>query len=160
MLLPLCVMIFFAKEPPDIEHQCFSQHLSCLWEKDGWAFNLIYIITFGGFLGLATFLPSFYLLPVPRDQNPGRSLTVLATLTGCAHTGLGGWFADRIGGITTLSVVFLIAIAGLFGLMTTPPRSQPRCSSCFASPRSEQVTERPSSSSRCAGRSPPRSPAA
>ncbi|MBB5339564.1 hypothetical protein [Tunturiibacter gelidoferens] len=26
-----------------------------------------------------------------------------------------------MGGITTLSVVFLIAIAGLFGLMTTPP---------------------------------------
>ena len=31
-----------------------------LREKDGWAFNLIYIITFGGFLGLATFLPSFF----------------------------------------------------------------------------------------------------
>jgi NNP family nitrate/nitrite transporter-like MFS transporter len=34
---------------------------------------------------------------------------------------VGGWFADRVGGVTTLSVVFLIAIAGLFGLMTTPP---------------------------------------
>lgn len=34
---------------------------------------------------------------------------------------LGGWSGDRVGGITTLSVVFLIIIAGLFGLMTTPP---------------------------------------
>jgi MFS transporter, NNP family, nitrate/nitrite transporter len=48
-------------------------------------------------------------------------LTVLATLTGSATRVLGGWFGDRIGGITTLSVVFLITIAGLFGLMTTPP---------------------------------------
>ena len=60
MLLPLCVMILLAKEPPDIEHQTLRQHLSCLLEKDGWYFNFIYIITFGGFLGLATFLPSFY----------------------------------------------------------------------------------------------------
>src|SRR3984893_3540927 len=39
MLLPLVVMIFFAKEPPDIEHQSLKQHLSCLMEKDGWVFN-------------------------------------------------------------------------------------------------------------------------
>ena len=45
----------------------------------------------------------------------------LATLTGSLTRVLGGWFADRVGGITTLSVVFLIAIAGLFGLMTAPP---------------------------------------
>src|SRR6202051_2297503 len=60
MLLPLSVMILFAKEPPDIERQSLSEHLKCLWELDGWVFNMIYIITFGGFLGLATFLPSFY----------------------------------------------------------------------------------------------------
>ncbi len=48
-------------------------------------------------------------------------LTVLATLTGSAMRVLGGWSGDRVGGITTLSVVFLIIIAGLFGLMTTPP---------------------------------------
>src|ERR1700710_2189873 len=49
MLLPLVVMIFFAKEPPDIEHQTLREHLRCLWEADGWYFNLVYIITFGGF---------------------------------------------------------------------------------------------------------------
>jgi NNP family nitrate/nitrite transporter-like MFS transporter len=48
-------------------------------------------------------------------------LTVLATLTGSATRILGGWLADRIGGVTTLAVVFLIAIACLFGLMVMPP---------------------------------------
>ena len=82
MLLPLCVMIFFAKEPPDIEHQSLSEHLSCLFEADGWYFNLIYIITFGGFIGLGD-LPAIVLLqPIPRHQDAGRNLTVLATLTG------------------------------------------------------------------------------
>ncbi len=121
MLLPLCVMIFFAKEPPDIEHQSLRQHLSCLFEKDGWYFNLIYIITFGGFIGLATFLPSFYYAQFHVSKIVAGELTVLATLTGSATRVLGGWFSDRVGGITTLSVVFLITIAGLFGLMTAPP---------------------------------------
>ena len=120
MLLPLCVMIFLAQEPPDTEHQSLTEHLSCLWEKDGWTFNLIYIITFGGFLGLATFLPSFYYGEFHVSKIEAGSLTVLATVTGSATRVLGGWLADRFGGITTLTTVFLIAIAGLFGLMTSP----------------------------------------
>jgi NNP family nitrate/nitrite transporter-like MFS transporter len=120
MLLPLAVMILFAKEPPDIEHQTLRQHLSCLFEKDGWVFNLIYIITFGGFLGLATFLPSFYYSQFHVTKVQAGSLTVLATFTGSLTRVAGGWFADRIGGITTLSVVFLIAIAGLMGLVSVP----------------------------------------
>lgn len=121
MMLPLLVMIFFAKEPPDIEHRSLSQHLKCLVEKDGWYFNLIYVITFGGFIGLATFLPSFYYAQFHVTKIVAGELTVLATMTGSATRVLGGWFADRIGGVTTLSVVFLITIAGLFGLMATPP---------------------------------------
>src|ERR1700722_3257262 len=39
MCLPLFVMIFFAKEPPDHENLSLRQHLSCLFEKDGWYFN-------------------------------------------------------------------------------------------------------------------------
>jgi len=121
MLLPLGVMIFFAKEPPDVPHQSLREHLSCLWEKDGWAFNFIYIITFGGFLGLATFLPSFFYSQFHVSKIQAGSLTVLATLTGSLTRVLGGFFADRIGGLTTLSVVFLVAIAGFMGLLSAPP---------------------------------------
>ena len=120
MLLPLLVMILFAKEPPDIEHQSLAGHLKCLAEKDGWYFNLVYIITFGGFIGLATFLPTFYVTQFHMTKVQAGTYTVFATLTGSLTRVLGGWFADKIGGITTLSVVFLITIAGLFGLTTTP----------------------------------------
>jgi len=120
MALPLLVMIFFAKEPPDIEHQSLGEHLKCLVEADGWYFNLIYIITFGGFIGLATFLPSFYYSQFHVSKVQAGTLTVLATMTGSLTRVVGGWFADKIGGITTLSVIFLIAIGGLFGLMATP----------------------------------------
>ena len=121
MLLPLATMIFFAKEPPDVEHQSLRSHLSCLFEKDGWYFNFIYIITFGGFLGLATYLSQFYTTQFHMTKLHAANLVALGTLIGSATRILGGWFADKVGGITTLSVIFLIAIAGLFGLMTSPP---------------------------------------
>lgn len=120
MLLPLVVMIVFAKEPPDTERQSLRSHVQCLWEKDGWAFNMIYVITFGGFIGLATFLPSFYFTQFHVSKVEAGSLTVLATITGSATRVLGGWMADRIGGVRTLTIVFLIAIAGLIGLITSP----------------------------------------
>jgi NNP family nitrate/nitrite transporter-like MFS transporter len=81
----------------------------------------VYVITFGGFIGLATFLPSFYYAQFHVTKIVAGELTVLATLTGSATRVLGGWFADRVGGITTLSVVFLITIAGILGLVTSPP---------------------------------------
>lgn len=120
MLLPLFVMIFLAKEPPDTERQSLKQHLKCLYEADGWYFNLIYIITFGGFLGLATFLPSLYVAQFHIPKTQAGTLTMAATLLGSVTRVLGGWFSDKVGGITTLSVVFLITIAGLFGLVTSP----------------------------------------
>lgn len=120
MMLPLLVMVLFAKEPPDVETQTLGGHLRCLVEKDGWYFNLVYIITFGGFIGLATFLPTFYVTQFHMTKVQAGTFTVLATLTGSLTRVLGGWFADQVGGITTLSVVFLIAIAGLFGLSTAP----------------------------------------
>ncbi len=120
MLLPLLVMVFFAKEPPDVEHQSLGQHLQCLVQADGWYFNLVYIITFGGFIGLSTFLTTFYVSQFHMTKVQAGLYTVLATFTGSATRVLGGYFADKIGGITTLSVVFLVAIAGLFGLMGTP----------------------------------------
>lgn len=117
MLLPLLTMIVFAKEPPDIERQTFSQHLKCLLEADGWYFNLVYLITFGGFLGLATFLPSLFVTQFHISKSEAGTLTMCATVLGSAARVLGGWCADRVGGVTTLSVVFLTAITSIFGLV-------------------------------------------
>lgn len=120
MLLPLGVMILFAKEPPDAEHQSIKKHLRCLVEADGWYLNMVYVITFGGFIGLSTFLPSFFYSQFHVTKVQAGTLTVLATLTGSLTRVLGGWFADRLGGITTLSAVFLVVIGTLFSLVNAP----------------------------------------
>jgi len=114
MLLPMLVMWFCAKEPPDIEeHQTLREHVSCLFEKDGWAFSLIYIITFGGFIGLASFLPTYFYDQFKVTKVEAGQLTMLATLMGSAVRVVGGYVSDRIGGINTLSGVLVLACATL-----------------------------------------------
>ena len=113
MLLPMAVMWFAAKEPPDREHQTLREHLSCLFEKDGWAFSLIYIVTFGGFIGLASFLPTYFHDQFKVTKIEAGQLTMLATLMGSAVRVVGGWIADRVGGIHTLSGVLLLVAATL-----------------------------------------------
>jgi len=111
MLLPMLVMWFAAKEPPDREHQTLREHVACLFEKDGWAFSLIYIITFGGFIGLASFLPTYFYDQFKVTKVEAGQLTMLATLMGSAVRVVGGYISDRVGGITTLSgVLVLVAV--------------------------------------------------
>ncbi len=120
MLLPFSVMLIFAKEPPDNEHQSVLEHIKCLWEGDGWMFNFVYIITFGGFIGLSAFLPTFFYNSFGMTKVQAGVYTTLATFMGSATRVLGGFVADRIGGIVTLSVVFLGVIAMFLSLTATP----------------------------------------
>lgn len=111
MLLPMVVMWLAAKEPPDREHQTFREHVSCLFEKDGWAFSLIYVVTFGGFIGLASFLPTYFHDQFRVTKVEAGQLTMLATLMGSAVRVVGGYISDRVGGVTTLSgVLALVAL--------------------------------------------------
>ena len=113
MLLPMAVMWFAAKEPPDREHQTFREHIACLFEKDGWAFSLIYVITFGGFIGLASFLPTYFYDQFGVTKVQAGQLTMLATLMGSAVRVVGGYISDRVGGIATLSGVLVCVIVTL-----------------------------------------------
>jgi NNP family nitrate/nitrite transporter-like MFS transporter len=110
MVVPMVVMVVFAKEPPDVEHQTFREHIACLFEKDGWAFSLIYVVTFGGFIGLASFLPTYFHDQFGVTKIQAGQLTMLATLMGSAVRVVGGYISDRVGGINTLSGV-LVAVA-------------------------------------------------
>lgn len=112
MLLPMIVMWLCAKEPPDREHQTFRQHVSCLFEKDGWAFSLIYVVTFGGFIGLSSFLPTYFYDQFKVTKVEAGQLTMLATLMGSAVRVLGGYISDRIGGVNTLTgVLAMVAVS-------------------------------------------------
>lgn len=114
ILIPMVVMVVFAKEPPDVNaHSSFREHIACLFEKDGWVFSLIYGVTFGGFIGLTTFLPSYYYDQFGVSKVQAGQLTMLAAFMGAAVRIVGGWLSDRWGGVNTLTVVLLMVAVGL-----------------------------------------------
>lgn len=106
--IPMVVMVIFAKEPPDRDaHTSLRGHIACLFEKDGWAFSIIYGVTFGGFIGLTSFLPSYYHDQFNVSKVEAGQLTMLAAFMGAALRIFGGWISDRWGGINTLTVVIV-----------------------------------------------------
>jgi len=112
--VPMVVMILFAKEPPDVDsHASLREHVACLFEKDGWAFSLIYGVTFGGFIGLTTFLPSYYYDQFGVSKVQAGQLTMLAAFLGAAVRVAGGWISDRWGGVNTLTVVLIVVAVSL-----------------------------------------------
>ena len=104
-LVPMAVVFFMAKEPPDRdEHASMRDHLACLLEKDGWVFSLIYVVTFGGFIGIVTFLPTYYYDQFGVTKVQAGQLTMLAAFMGAAVRVAGGWISDHWGGVNTLTV--------------------------------------------------------
>jgi NNP family nitrate/nitrite transporter-like MFS transporter len=121
MLLPMLAMIFFAKEPPDVAAEAtLREHIACLFEKDGWAFSVIYAVTFGGFIGLTTFLPSYYYDQFGVSKVQAGQLSMLAAFMGAAVRVFGGWISDHWGGVNTLTAVLAtvavtLVLCGLAG---------------------------------------------
>ncbi|MFC5609917.1 MFS transporter [Variovorax soli] len=122
ILVPMLVMVMFAKEPPDVDtHAGLREHVACLFEKDGWVFSLIYGVTFGGFIGLTTFLPSYYYEQFGVSKVQAGQLTMLAAFMGAAVRVFGGWISDRWGGVNALTLVLMVVAAalGLVGLASS-----------------------------------------
>lgn len=112
--LPMVVMVLFAQEPPDrTPHAKLRDHAACLFDRDGWAFSAIYAITFGGFIGLASFLPTYYFDQFHVSKVQAGQLTTLAAFMGASVRIFGGWISDHWGGINTLTAVLATVCACL-----------------------------------------------
>jgi NNP family nitrate/nitrite transporter-like MFS transporter len=121
MIPALLVMIFAAKEPPDRAGEKLSHHAKIFLEKDAWIFSISYILTFGGYIGLTNFLPTFlhYEYEVPL-ATMGKYSALIAIMASISRV-IGGWFADRFGGIRAMLVVTAVAAAASFYIVTLPP---------------------------------------
>ncbi|MBI4510293.1 MAG: NarK/NasA family nitrate transporter [Deltaproteobacteria bacterium] len=120
VLVAMALLQIFAKEPPDREHKRLRDYLGILVEKDAWVFNLLYMVTFGGFIGLTTFLPTLfhdqYQIPKAQVGQFSAGIVVAASLLRI----LGGWLADKVGGIRLLFGLFLVIMASVLVSATMP----------------------------------------
>jgi NNP family nitrate/nitrite transporter-like MFS transporter len=100
--------------------QSLSGYLAVLRERELWWFCLFYSVTFGGYVGLSSFMPLLL-----RDQYrlpavTAGYLTALAALAGSGLRPLGGYVADRFGGVRLLSVLF-VGIAAMYAAASRIP---------------------------------------
>ena len=121
LAITFLVYLWLAKDSPECPPaKPLVDYFKVLQDKDAWWFMFFYSVTFGGFVGLASSLTIYF-----NDQY-GLSPVVAGYFTAaCVFAGslvrpVGGLLADRIGGIRSLSVVYVLAAAFLgivsFGL--------------------------------------------
>jgi NNP family nitrate/nitrite transporter-like MFS transporter len=123
-ILPIVVAMIllqiFAKEPPDREHKSLKDYLKILVDRDAWIFNLMYMVTFGGYIGLTSFLPTLfhdqYHIPKESIGKYSALIIVAASILRVA----GGYLADRVGGLRLLSVLSLVIVLTTIGAAVLP----------------------------------------
>jgi NNP family nitrate/nitrite transporter-like MFS transporter len=119
LVATLVIYLLMAKDSPDCPPaKPLTDYLKVLHDKDAWWFMFFYGVTFGGFVGLASSLTIYFndqygLAPVVAGY-----FTAACVFAGSLVRPVGGMVADRVGGIKSLSVMYLLA-AGLLGTAGT-----------------------------------------
>jgi MFS transporter, NNP family, nitrate/nitrite transporter len=127
LLLTLCVFALLAKDSPkQPPAKSPRDYAVVLGYADTWWFCLLYAVTFGGFVGLASFLTIFFKDQYfPLDAKSGEIyagyITTLCVVSGSFLRPLGGYLADRFGGIRMLMLLYVGAGMGLLALTSLPP---------------------------------------
>jgi NNP family nitrate/nitrite transporter-like MFS transporter len=120
-LIPLAIVfavyLVLAKDAPDnTPPKTLQQYANVLRDKDAWWFMFFYSVTFGGFVGLAQSLTIYF-----NDQYGLPAVTAGYFTAACVFAGsmvrpIGGFIADRIGGIRTLLTMYMLAALFIFAV--------------------------------------------
>ena len=110
LLATLALFLVFARDSPDQPPpRPLFDYAAVLKLADTWWFCFFYAITFGGFVGLASFLNVFFLSQYGLSRVEAGNFATLCVIAGSALRPLGGYLADRYGGVRVLTGLYLVA---------------------------------------------------
>ncbi|MBI2985920.1 MAG: NarK/NasA family nitrate transporter [Deltaproteobacteria bacterium] len=122
VLLTLALFLFLAKESPrQPSPQSLVHYLRVLKEPDTWWFNLFYMVTFGGFVGLASFLAIFFHDQYGLSRVMAGNFAALCVFAGSFVRPIGGLLADRFGGVKCLLALYGVVASFMFFVGQLPP---------------------------------------
>lgn len=127
-MIPVCLVwaAFFlmARDAPgERVVKKWREYVDILTEGDAWWFCFLYSITFGGFVGLASYLSVFFHDQYDLSKVQSGDFTTVVVVFGSFLRPVGGMLADRWGGYRLL-IIFLAGIAlCLSGVALLPPAS-------------------------------------
>jgi NNP family nitrate/nitrite transporter-like MFS transporter len=97
-----------------------ADYAAVIREPDTLSLSLLYALTFGGFVGFASFLTTFFYEGYHVSRVDAGDLTTMVVVAGSLLRPFGGWLSDRIGGYRVL-VVLLAGFACCVALVGTMP---------------------------------------
>jgi NNP family nitrate/nitrite transporter-like MFS transporter len=125
-MIPIALVwvLFFlmAKDAPGARTvKRWRDYAALLREPDTAWFCFIYGITFGGFVGLASYLSIFFRDQYELTKVQAGDLTTVVVLFGSFLRPVGGFFSDRWGGYRMLLMLLTGISVCLAGVATLPP---------------------------------------
>lgn len=118
----LCAFMLLARDAPGHPPpRRIAQHLGVLRERDTWWLAFFYAVTFGGFVGLASFLGIFFHDQYGLSKVRAGTFTAACVFAGSFLRPVGGFLADRYGGTRLLAVLYAVAAAGVALIAASPP---------------------------------------
>ena len=113
-MLPLLVVFFLfvlmAKDSPKRPTPAtLRDYGALLREPDTVSLAFLYSLTFGGFVGFASFLPTFFVEQYQISRVSAGDVTTIVVVSGSLLRPVGGWLSDRFGGYR-----LLVALLGGF----------------------------------------------
>ncbi len=118
LTIALAGFLLLARESPRGRAVSGRDYLATLRVGDMWWFCALYTVTFGGYVGLGSYLPILLRDQYAVSAVTAGSLTALVACVGSLLRPAGGYLADRIGGAPLLSVLLsLLALAYAAGAL-------------------------------------------
>lgn len=120
----LLVFALLAKDSPTQPPPMpLAAYAGVLRQFDVWWFNGFYAVTFGGFVGLASFLSIYFHDQYELSKITAGRFATLCVIAGSFLRPVGGYLADRWGGHRVLLGVFLGVAVLMASLAFAPPLS-------------------------------------
>lgn len=125
-ILPITAVLlayaWIAKDSPKRPKAvALRDYASLFKESDTAWFCLIYSLTFGGFVGFASFLTLFFYDQYHLTKVQAGDFTTLVVIAGSMLRPVGGWLADRIGGYRLLLILLTGVGCCLAAVSMLPP---------------------------------------
>lgn len=117
--LPLIVAAmfttYFFMNNLHVARASLKDQLKMFKEKHAWLMSILYMGTFGSFIGYSAGFPLLIKSQFP-DINP-LTFAFLGPLVGSIVRPAGGWLADKLGGARVTMIAFSIMIAAVLGVL-------------------------------------------
>ncbi|MFC0270411.1 nitrate/nitrite transporter [Metabacillus herbersteinensis] len=121
LLVTFVIFIALAKDAPtQPAPQPLANYFKVFAHKDTWFFCLLYSVTFGGFVGLSSFLSMFFVDEYQLTNVQAGDFVTICVAAGSFFRPLGGFISDRVGGVKVLTFLFIGVAICMLGVSQLP----------------------------------------